>query len=79
MATSKGECKLYKKQSLVHDYFKRVGTDVSVCEICIKELKMPTGNNTNLCSHLSCKNCEMYAEVIGKERSNVSGNFTKQI
>ena len=70
MATSKGECKLHTKQSLVHDYFNCVGADVSVCKICKMEFKMAAENTTNLCSHLSCKNHE--TEMIGKELSSVS-------
>jgi len=69
MAMSKGECMPYKKRSLVHAYINSVGTDVSVCKM---ELKTPAGNTTNLCSHLSCKNCETCDEMIGKELSNVS-------
>ena len=72
MATSKGECKLHKKQSLVHDYFNRVGADVSVCKICKMEFKMAAENTINLCSHLSCKNHETCDEMIRKELSNVS-------
>ena len=50
----------YKKQSAVHDYFDRAGTDMSVCKICKTKLKTPAGNTTNLRSHLSCKHCDVY-------------------
>ena len=72
MATSKCELKLHKKRSLVHDYFNRVGVDVSVCKLSKMELKMPAGNTTNLCIYLSCKNRETCDEMIGEELSNVS-------
>jgi hypothetical protein len=57
----------YRKRSYVYEYFEYRNGHKATCKICKTDVKAPTGNTSNLRSHLNLKHNREYNDLIAKE------------